>query len=73
MNYPAGNQWLLNPRLGLYRHDNLAVLKRTRAPSVLVEAGIILNRAEEKRLNTGAYRARIIKAIVSGTRAYFGC
>ena len=44
------NRPLLNPRLGLYRYDGLAVLKRTEAPSVLIEAGIIINRDEEVKL-----------------------
>ena len=67
------NRPLLNPHLGLYRFDGLAVLKRTQAPAVLIEAGIIINRAEEVKLNSPAYRARVVKAIIDGVKAYFGC
>jgi N-acetylmuramoyl-L-alanine amidase len=41
---------LVDPIRGVYRHDDLVVLKNARAPAVLVEAGVIVNRAEELEL-----------------------
>jgi N-acetylmuramoyl-L-alanine amidase len=51
---------------GVYYFDNLAVLKSAGMPAVLLEAGVILNRAEEQRLQTPEMRARIAAAIQRG-------
>ena len=55
---------------GIYRYDNLAVLKFASAPAVLVEAGIILNRDEELALATEARQSRNAAAIAEGVSAY---
>jgi N-acetylmuramoyl-L-alanine amidase len=42
------NRWpLVDSEAGVYRHDALIVLKDTRIPAVLLEAGSIINRDEE--------------------------
>jgi N-acetylmuramoyl-L-alanine amidase len=46
-NITGERRQLLDPELGVYRYDQLIVLKTTKAPAVLLEAGIIVNRAEE--------------------------
>jgi len=58
------NRPLLDTELGLYRFDGLAVLRTAHMPALLLEAGIIVNREEEKRLNSTAHRARITAAVV---------
>ena len=58
-------------RLGVFRYDALAVLKNAKMPAVLLECGIIVNREEEKRLLSDAYRARIVSAILDGLDACF--
>lgn len=40
-------QDLVDPDRGIYRFDDLVVLKASRMPAVLVEAGIIVNRSDE--------------------------
>lgn len=55
---------------GIYRYDNLAVLKNAGAPAVLIEAGIILNREEEQALGTEARQTRNAAAIAEGVRDY---
>jgi len=53
---------LLDPDAGVYRYDKLVVLMHTKVPAVLVEAGIIVNRADELLLETPEHRARIAQA-----------
>ena len=53
---------LLDPEAGVYRYDNLVVLMHTKMPAVLLEAGIIVNRAEELLLETPEHRDRFALA-----------
>ena len=48
---------------GVHFFDNLAVLRNATIPALLFEAGVIVNRDEEARLNTDATRARIAAAV----------
>ena len=50
---------------GVHYYDNLAVAKAA-MPSVLVEAGVIVNREEDKRMLDPQVRARIAAAIAKG-------
>jgi len=51
---------------GVHYYDNLAVSKTAKMPAVLIEAGVIINRDDEARMNDPAVRARIAQAISSG-------
>ena len=54
---------LLDPTAGVYRYDQLIVLKSTRMPAVLFEAGSIVNfRDEELVISTPAHRSIIAAA-----------
>jgi N-acetylmuramoyl-L-alanine amidase len=53
---------------GVHFYDNLAVAHTARMPSVLFEAGVIVNRAEEARMRDPRVRAGIAQAIVTGVR-----
>ena len=55
---------LLDASLGLYRFDELAVLRTAQSPALLFEAGVIVNRAEEARLDRRDHRAKIVAALV---------
>jgi hypothetical protein len=48
---------------GVYSDDNLIVLTHTKVPAVLLEAGIIVNRAEELLLETPEHRSRIAQVL----------
>ena len=61
---------LLDERRGIYRFDDLVVLRQATMPAVLVEAGIIVNRDDEPRLASDGYRALIALAIVQAARAH---
>ena len=69
-NIPGERRPLLNASIGIYRFDNLAILKRARIPAVLVEAGIIINRQEELVLETLRFRNTFTKALLQSVNAY---
>ncbi|MBY0430955.1 MAG: N-acetylmuramoyl-L-alanine amidase [Rhodospirillales bacterium] len=69
---PGENRPLLEPRLGLYRFDDLLVLKSAPMPAVLVEAGVIVHRAEEERLAAPARQDQVAEAIVAAVQRYCG-
>jgi N-acetylmuramoyl-L-alanine amidase len=52
---------------GVHYYDNLAVARTAAMPSVLVEAGVIVNREEEQRMRDPQVRARIARAVALGT------
>jgi len=53
---------------GVHYYDNLAVGKTAPMPSVLFEAGVIVNPAEDAKLRDPQVRARIARAVAEGTR-----
>jgi N-acetylmuramoyl-L-alanine amidase len=54
---------------GVHFYDNLGVGKTASMPSVLVEAGVIVNRKEEVRMLDPQVRARIARSIAKGVAA----
>ena len=58
---------LVNPSTGVYRFDELAVLRTAKSlPAILIECGIIVNPGEEDLLNSKEYRDKIVRAIRLG-------
>lgn len=53
---------------GVHYYDNLAVGRSAAMASVLVEAGVIVNRAEEAKLRDPEVRAQIARAIAEGVQ-----
>jgi N-acetylmuramoyl-L-alanine amidase len=53
---------------GVHYFDNLAVARTATMASVLVEAGVIVNREEERRMRDPAVRKRIAAAVAEGVR-----
>jgi N-acetylmuramoyl-L-alanine amidase len=53
---------------GVHFYDNLGVGKTAKMASVLVEAGVIINREEEARMDDPAVRARIAEAVMRGVK-----
>lgn len=56
---------LLDAEAGVYRYDQLIVLKDTRMPAVLLEAGSIVHRDEELQMATPERQSRISAAVTA--------
>ncbi len=67
---PGERREVIDPDLGLYNRDTLAVLRLSTLPTVLVEAGVIVNREEELRLSDRAWRRAFAGTLVEGLDAY---
>ena len=62
---------LLDRERGIYdASDHIAVLYESRMPAVLLEAGMIVNRAEEQALSSPARRATIAKAVAEAVARF---
>lgn len=57
---------------GVHYYDNLVVLHSATQPAVLLEAGVIVNRAEELVLREPATQRRIAAAVAQGARRCLG-
>ena len=53
---------------GVHYYDNLAVARSAAMASVLVEAGVIVNRQEDQRMRDPDVRRRIAAAVAGGVR-----
>ncbi|RTL42843.1 MAG: N-acetylmuramoyl-L-alanine amidase [Rhodocyclaceae bacterium] len=62
-----GLEWA-DEKQGVYYYDNLVVLKAATVPAVLLEAGVIVNRDEERQLAGAARRALTADAVARGLR-----
>jgi N-acetylmuramoyl-L-alanine amidase len=58
---------IVDAERGIYRYDQLMVLKNTKAPAVLLEAGVIVNREEESVLSSPERQKLISEATLAAT------
>jgi N-acetylmuramoyl-L-alanine amidase len=63
---PGENKPFADRRNGVHYYDNLIVLKTARTPAVLLEAGVIVNRDEELKVQAEDVRRRIAAAVAQG-------
>jgi N-acetylmuramoyl-L-alanine amidase len=63
---------LLNKETGVYSYDRLVVLKSTRMPAVLLEAGSIINRDEELKMDSPERRGIISSAVAAAAKEFCG-
>jgi N-acetylmuramoyl-L-alanine amidase len=61
---------LLNKETGVYSYDQLVVLRSTRMPAVLLEAGSIINRDEELRMDSSERRDMISNAVAAAVKDF---
>jgi N-acetylmuramoyl-L-alanine amidase len=61
---------LLNRETGVYRYDELIVLRKTRMAAVLLEAGSIINRDEELKMNSPERRDIISSGVTAAVKEF---
>jgi N-acetylmuramoyl-L-alanine amidase len=61
---------LVDAEKGIYKYNNLVVLKQARMPAVLFECGIIVNREQELELQNMDCQQNIINCITAAIRKY---
>jgi N-acetylmuramoyl-L-alanine amidase len=61
---------LVDADVGVYRYDQLIVLRTTQMPAVLLEAGSIINRDEELQLGTPEREGRISAAVTEAVDGF---
>jgi N-acetylmuramoyl-L-alanine amidase len=62
---------LVDKDKGIYRFDDLVVLKMTNMPAVLLECGIIVNRDEEILLRNSVYQRMLVLSILGAIENYY--
>jgi N-acetylmuramoyl-L-alanine amidase len=61
---------LLNKETGVYSYDQLVVLRKTRMPAVLLEAGSIINRGEELKMDSPERRDIISSGVTAAVKEF---
>src|SRR6202044_2712613 len=61
---------LLNKETGVYSYDQLVVLRSTRMPAVLLEAGSIINRDEELKMDSPERQDIISNAVATAVKEF---
>jgi len=61
---------LLNKETGVYRYDELIVLRKTRMAAVLLEAGSIINRDEELKMSSPERRDIISSGVAAAVKEF---
>jgi N-acetylmuramoyl-L-alanine amidase len=67
---PGENRELLDAKLGIYRFDDLVVLKKNDVPAVLLEVGVITDPVDDAYVSDKSNQARVVEAIVAAVRSY---
>ena len=61
--FTGGDKDLIDKTRGIYKYNNLVVLKETNMPAVLFECGIIKNRNDELLLGDPQYQHKLVAAL----------
>ena len=69
--FTGGDKDLIDKTRGIYKYNNLIVLKEATMPAVLFECGIIKNRNEELQLGNTQYQQKLVAALFSAIKIYF--
>ncbi|MFZ5450579.1 MAG: N-acetylmuramoyl-L-alanine amidase family protein [Thermodesulfobacteriota bacterium] len=69
--FTGGDKDLIDRTRGIYKYNNLVVLKETDMPAVLFECGIIKNRNEEIKLCNQNYQHKLVATLFRAIKKYF--
>jgi N-acetylmuramoyl-L-alanine amidase len=61
---------LLNRETGVYRYDELIVLRKTRMAAVLLESGSIINREEELKMDSDKHRNLVSHGVATAVKEF---
>jgi len=61
---------LLNKETGIYSYDELVVLRKTRMPAALLEAGSIINRDEELKMSSPERRDIVSSGVTAAVKEF---
>jgi len=68
--FTGGDKDLIDKTRGIYKYNNLVVLKEANMPAVLFECGIIKNRNEELQLGNPKYQHDLVAALFNAIKLY---
>ncbi len=68
--FTGGDKELIDKTRGIYKYNNLVVLKKAHMPAVLFECGIIKNRNEELQLKDPQYQHKIVAALFNAINLF---
>ncbi|MGL3212022.1 N-acetylmuramoyl-L-alanine amidase [Bradyrhizobium sp. BR 1433] len=61
---------MLNKDTGVYSNDELIVLRKTAMPAILLEAGSIINRDEEREMDSPERQNLISSSVASAVKEF---
>lgn len=67
---PGEGRDLVDKYYGIYKYNDLILLKNSKVPSILLECGIIVNAEEEAKLMDPSYQNKIINSIIKSIEDY---
>ena len=67
---PGENRDLVDAEKGVYRFDDLIVLKRAIMPAVLIECGVIVHREEEMYLSSPLYQRQMAGCLTRAVQRF---
>ena len=68
--FRGGDKDLIDKTRGIYKYNNLVVLKETKMPAVLFECGIIKNRNDELQLSDPQYQNKLVAALFNAIKLF---
>jgi N-acetylmuramoyl-L-alanine amidase len=68
--FRGGDKDLIDKTRGIYKYNNLVVLKEANMPAVLFECGIIKNRNEELQLGDPQYQHKLVIALFNAIKLF---
>jgi N-acetylmuramoyl-L-alanine amidase len=68
--FTGGDKDLVDKIRGIYKYNQLIVLKNSTMPAVLFECGIIKNRKEELQLSQPKYQAKLVDVLFQAIKKY---